>query len=174
MRLFCALVLPDDLKDAIAETANAIRRGVRGAYVRPDSYHMTLAFIGEGDDDMAERAAGALERACAGTGTVALRPNALGKFGRRENATLWVGFEGGRAAASLAASLRAELEAADVPFDAKPFRAHVTIARHARLSRPSIPGPFFPHAFHARSAALFESELDPHGARYRIIEEVAL
>lgn len=174
MRLFCALVLPDGLKDEIAETANALRRSVRGRFTLPDSYHLTLAFIGDVPACCADRAAGALERAARDSGPIPLRPNALGKFGSRSNATLWIGFDGEQEAAALARSVRRELEAAEIPFDAKPFRAHVTIARHARLDRPFVPGPSSAASFSVTSAALFESELEPAGARYRIIEEIPL
>ena len=175
MRLFCALVVPDALRDEIAATANELRRARGGAFVRPASYHVTLAFIGEVDPVCANRAAGALARACRDAEPFELQPASLGSFGPRSNATLWVGFRDESAAAKLARALRSELALADVPFDEKPFRAHVTIARHVNLERKgAIPGPGLAAPFRIETAALYESELDPQGARYRIVEEVQL
>ena len=174
MRLFCALVLPDDMKEMLADIAHSIRREVRGRYVRPSSYHLTLAFIGDVDAAEADHAAGALIRSCSGTGTISITPSFLGSFGPRSNATLWVGCNPADDIASLAQSLRSELKLADIPFDPKPFRAHVTIARHVDLNRSTIPGIPLRRSFTVPSAALFESKLDPNGAEYRIIERVLL
>ena len=176
MRLFIALVLPDETLDAVAETADALQRRVRGRFVLPGTYHMTLAFIGEADGAMAAAAEGALERACRGAAPIALRPSALGKFGPAGNATLWVGFDraGADAARDLAERVREELRGADVPFDGKPFKAHVTIARRANLSRADLPPLGYFPAARVRSVALFESELSREGARYRIVHEVEL
>lgn len=174
MRLFCALVLPDDMREMIADIAHALRREVRGTYVRPSSYHLTLAFIGDVDTADADRAAGALVRSCSGAGAISIAPSSLGSFGPRSNATLWLGCDPAHDIASLARSLCSELEREDIPFDAKPFRAHVTIARHVDLNRSTIPGIPFRASFAIPSVALFESRLDPSGAEYRIIERVLL
>lgn len=176
MRLFIALILPDETLDAVAETADALHRRIRARFMLPSTYHMTLAFIGEADERARAAAEGALERACRDTEPIVLVPNGLGKFGPHDNATLWVGFDktGQAAAKSLAERVRAELAEACVPFDSKPFKAHVTIARRAKLRQTTLPDfGYFPGA-RVRRAALFESELTPQGARYRALHEVAL
>ena len=68
----------------------------------------------------------------------------------------------------------AELAEADVPFDAKPFKAHVTIARKVDLRSAQLPQLGYFPAARVRTAALFESELSQEGARYRILHEVEL
>lgn len=176
MRLFIALTLPDETLDAVAETADALHRRVRGRFMLPDTYHMTLAFIGEADERTAAMAEGALDRACRDADPIMLRPNGLGKFGPTGSATLWVGFDkaGAQAACDLAERIRRELAEADVPFDAKPFKAHVTIARKADLRSAQLPQLGYFPAARVRAAALFESELSQEGARYRILHEVEL
>ena len=176
MRLFIALVLPDETLDAVAETADALQRCVRGRFVLPDTYHMTLAFIGEANGAMVAAAEGALERACRGATPIALQPSDLGKFGPSSSATLWVGFDrtGTDEACGLAMRVREELSDAGIPFDEKPFKAHVTIARKADLRSAQLPPLGYFPAARVRSVALFESELSREGARYRIVHEVEL
>ena len=52
MRLFIAIGLNDNIKAALAEMQEAMRRqGIRGNYTRIENLHLTLAFIGEYGDD---------------------------------------------------------------------------------------------------------------------------
>ena len=46
MRVFVAAELPDEMYDALCETSALLRASVRGRYVAPDSFHVTLAFLG--------------------------------------------------------------------------------------------------------------------------------
>ena len=64
MRLFVAAVLPDAVLDALAETSALLRGSVRGRFVAPDSFHVTLAFLGDTPAERVDDAAGAIEMAC--------------------------------------------------------------------------------------------------------------
>jgi 2'-5' RNA ligase len=60
--------------------------------------------------------------------------------------------------------------------EARPFRAHVTVARlrpHARAPR-DVPVAPEPLEFHATAVTLFASRLSPHGARYEPLVTVPL
>lgn len=75
---------------------------------------------------------------------------------------LWLGLAPAPALAALAADLRGALAAAGEAFDARPFRAHITLAR---LRRPRALGPFAAPsatAFEADRLVLFESR--PQGS----------
>ena len=51
MRLFIAILLSDEMKDALTEAQNELYdRGVRGNYTPEENMHLTLAFIGEYPD----------------------------------------------------------------------------------------------------------------------------
>lgn len=174
MRLFIALILPEKTEDALVEIANAARRRIRGRFVRPDSYHITLAFIGEVGATECALATGAMERACLEAGAILLRPSSYGKFGPSTDATLWVGFDGADDLRDLANAVRRELDAVDVPFDRKPFKAHVTLARRAKLDSARLPDlPYLPPQ-PALAVGLFESTLSPEGASYRLLESISL
>jgi 2'-5' RNA ligase len=63
-------------------------------------------------------------------GPIVVRFAGGGTFGRRRFAILWAGIAGDVAALSaLSGSVRSELRRARLPYDAKPFRPHLTLAR---------------------------------------------
>lgn len=65
MRLFVAAELPEEIREALAETSALLRGRMRGRYVAPDSFHVTLAFLGEVEQHRVNDACNALERGCA-------------------------------------------------------------------------------------------------------------
>ena len=158
MRLFVAAELPEELLDALAETSAALRDTVRGRYVAPDSLHVTLAFLGEVEGARLPEVEEALVRACAGHEAFEVTLGELGSFGRPRSATLWQAINGGEALPSLAADVRSALDAARIPYDAKPFRAHVTLMRAARLSDAVLPMPFMARGT-MDTVVLFKSDL---------------
>jgi 2'-5' RNA ligase len=92
---------------------------------KPDTWHVTLAFLGEVPDDRAEAASGALLAA-----PLNIRIAGGGRFGRGKFTTVWAGMDGDVAGLrELAGDTRTALKRAKVPFDDKPFRPHVTLAR---------------------------------------------
>ena len=116
----------------------------------------------------------ALEEACAGTSPLLLRSDGLGKFGRATDATLWLGIAAAPELEQLAARLRDELRARDVPFDAKPFKAHLTLARRARIPHVGLPHLAFPQDDEAYDVTLYKSTLDRAGAVYKPLHTVCL
>ena len=64
MRLFIAAELPENLLEALAETSARLRDTVKGRYVAPDSFHLTLAFLGEVEANRIDAAARAIDDAC--------------------------------------------------------------------------------------------------------------
>ena len=139
MRLFIAAELPEPVLEALAETSALLRECVRGRYVAPDSFHVTLAFLGEVEAARVDEAADALEAGCRGFGPFGVSLGELGSFGRRSSATLWQGFADSGALPHLAQSVRGELRHAGFLFDEKAFRPHVTLMRAANVSAGSLP-----------------------------------
>lgn len=156
MRLFFALPLPPDLGEAMGRW----QRGHAGSegWSRPEGLHLTLAFLGE----RTVEALIPLETVAAGVAhrhrSFDLRTANLGGFPTGERArVLWLGVEPSPALEGLAADLRHSLAEAGEAFDAKAFRAHLTLARfrHARPVNTFAAPP--PAAFPARALVLFES-----------------
>lgn len=133
VRLFVAAYPPpaacDDLSariDGLA-VAKAHADGVDTRLARRETWHVTLAFLGEVADDRAPSAAEALGRAAVGP-PVTLRLAGGGRFGRGRFTVLWVGVEGD-GLDGLARRVRHELRKSKISYDDRPFRPHLTVAR---------------------------------------------
>lgn len=174
MRMFAALELPDHFADDASALARRLEVVVEGRFVPREARHLTLAFLGDVPEADALVAADALEAACAGVPRIPLRAAGLGTFGRKDDATLWLGIARSPELEHLAARLREELAARELSFDGKPFKPHVTLARRARIPRGDLPPLPFPLADQAETATLFKSTLRRDGAVYEPLRSVRL
>ena len=175
MRLFIAAELPENMREALAETSAALRASLRGRYVAPELFHVTLAFLGEVESWRVDDAATALERACIDHAPFVARLGELGSFGKRSKAALWQGFDdmGAQGFASLAADVREELAREGLNFDAKAFLPHVTLMRAADLSTGELAAPCLA-AGRIDTVALFRSDLSGPHPVYEALHRVAL
>ena len=169
MRAFIALELPDAFRQETADLARLLGEHIDGRFMRSDSYHLTLAFLGNIDDADRGLAMDAIDAACAGLPPIPLASNGLGKFGRANDAVLWLGVQPHERLLALAARVRAELDARQVEHDPKPFKAHITLARRARIPRGALPELPFPLDDIATRVTLFKSELSHEGATYKAL-----
>jgi len=144
VRLFIAAYPPPEVLDHLVSHVSALAVGQPrepGRSVRlvpPERLHLTLVFLGDvpGAKLPAAKAAvaGSVARWIAAHDRRArlpcIRIGGGGRFGRGRFTTLWAGVRGDLAVlGDLVADLRRELRAAKLPFDAKAFRPHVTLAR---------------------------------------------
>jgi 2'-5' RNA ligase len=112
-----------------------VRAGVR-VTARP-LWHVTLAFIGEVPEDRLARAVGAVDATVVGQAPPTLRIAGGGRFGRGKFTILWAGIEGDLR--SLRLAVAGQLRCARLPYDAKRFHPHLTLARPGdRLPREEI------------------------------------
>ena len=174
MRTFIALELSRGLADGTAGLARQLSSVVRGRFSPRENYHLTLAFLGEIGEVQARDAVAVLDAACAGAVPVELRPEGLGHFGRPSDATLWLGIAATPELVALCDRVRSELERAGIPFDDKPFRPHITLARRARLPRGPLPELTFPLPTEAARVTLFKSTLTQDGPIYKELYTVKL
>ena len=141
MRLFIAAELPEEMRNALAETSALLRANLRGRFVAPDSFHVTLAFLGDVDPWRIDDAADAIDDACCGLHATMCSFGDLGSFGRRSAATLWQGFSEPGVLPIAAKQVREELARRDFSFDAKKFLPHITLMRAVNLSAGTLPAP---------------------------------
>lgn len=124
MRLFIAINLNDEMKDALMDIQDTMRTyGVRGKETSHENMHLTLAFIGEYDDP--ERVKEIVE-------SIEIRPfeislSGIGAFGD----LWWVGTDNSAPLMAVSRRLRRTLAEAGIPFDRKKFSPHITIIRRA-------------------------------------------
>ncbi|WP_344319249.1 2'-5' RNA ligase family protein, partial [Actinocatenispora thailandica] len=107
-----------------------------------------------------------------------------GRFGRGRFAVLWAGVDGATdgaldAFAGLARSVRRELRRARLPYDDKPFRPHLTLARPgAKLGAAELTADvellrgFTGVAFPVDRLLLFRSELGPQPSHHLLSEHL--
>jgi 2'-5' RNA ligase len=186
MRLFVAV----DIDDAIRERISRFLEGVRGfaeeaRWVRPESLHVTLKFIGEKSEEEVENIKCALETIEAGTFEMSIR--GYGFFpGARAPRVFWVGIDGGSRLTSLAATVDEKLARLDVPKEEHAFTPHLTLARGAgrsgspRKQKSDHPNSRFQHlqeklaalsapdfgSMTAHEFFLYQSQLSPGGSKY--------
>ena len=151
------------------------------SWVRAENLHLTLRFLGEIDSVALERAREAVVAAAAGVEPFAVSLRGLCGFPPgRPPRVLWASVAaGGAGLEALYARLEGALIERGLPGENRAFHPHVTLARvrDARgggvLARVLGEGPAFGEV---RVAALhlMRSELDPRGARYRIVAEAPL
>ena len=166
MRAFVALEIPDQFRYEMAGLARQLRATVKGRFVDPDNYHVTLAFLGDIDERDVQAAMDAIDAVCEECASVPLAYDGLGKFGKSRDATLWLGLRPCDELMALAAKMREELVSQGIGFDSKSFKPHITIARRAVIPGGSLPALPFPESAIATDVVLFKSVLSSEGATY--------
>ena len=173
MRVFIAAELSQEVLEALAETSALLRSNVKGRYVAPDSFHVTLAFLGEVPASQVDAAAAALEAGCQGFRRFGVSLGELGSFGKRSASTLWQGFDNAGDMQAIAKAVRSELHAAGFTFDEKAFKPHITLMRKADLTRGALPTPAMA-AGEVSSIVLFKSDLSGNRPVYEPLHVVEL
>lgn len=174
MRLFVAVPLPSDVTAAAAAALPDLA-GLRA--VRPEQMHLTLAFLGDVPVARLPDAIAATELGATGHDAFEAALDRVGRFpAGGAPRVVWVGLgDGAAAVAALASSVRAALAAKQLPFDAKPFQPHVTLARvrdrithaDAQLVADAVGrARIAPVRFEVSGVLLLESQLGPQGPRY--------
>ena len=173
LRLFCALRLPSETAEHLAAWQHEAFAGVPEVrLLSPDHLHVTLAFLGHRPVEELDPILGALREA-----TARAEPALLSLRGYRETRSvgmLTFDDEGGRATA-LAADLHERLSALGVyEPERRKWLPHVTVLRFRRRPglRPALPDDLQPFA--PSDAAAFLSRLRPDGARYEVLESMAV
>jgi RNA 2',3'-cyclic 3'-phosphodiesterase len=170
IRLFVALELPADVREAIvAEDTTATRA------VALDALHVTLAFLGSRPESDVETIAGVL-RAEAGTPAPRLSTAATLLLPRGRPRVLAVALDDPDGTlAALQQRVSDGLASAGVYTPEKRrFRPHVTFARVRPRAMPPRVGSIAPLAFTADRLTLFQSQLHPKGARYTALTSAML
>jgi 2'-5' RNA ligase len=173
MRLFLAVFPPPAAQAAAHGLIESLQRPGDGvAWMRRESLHFTLRFLGELDEPGAARAAEAAREAAAGGAPFEAALGAPGAFpSPRRAKVLWLGMaEGGEALSSLARMLETALAAHGFEREARPFAPHLTLGR-VRVRDVDWSGalegsPAVTARFRVDRLLLIESRLSPKGSSY--------
>lgn len=184
MRLFLAIELAPAIVAAMDDAIAPLRALEPGlAWVAPEKRHLTLKFIGDGDDALVERLVPALDAAVAAHRAFSMHLAGFGAFPNfRRARVVWMGVEGEARLELLHHDLELGCAHAGVEVEGRAFRPHVTLARvrsplavdQARaLARAARRIPFSA-AQDVTAITLFDSVLAPSGARYRRVHTATL
>ena len=178
MRLFIALKIPVAVREnlaALLKSLQAISPETR--WVRPESLHLTLKFIGE----VCETKLAAVRSVLAtvrSDGPLTLRFRGLGFFpDEKHPRVFWAGIEASPNLKTLAADIDGATEKLGVPPEQRPFSPHLTLAR---FEPPRLPEKLRAAvqenaerdfgSLHSGKFHLIESKLKPSGAEYTTVE----
>jgi 2'-5' RNA ligase len=166
LRLFFALWPPEDLQARLAAWAN--KAAGKGRAMRRENIHLTLAFLGATAPALLPE----LKALAAGVRFDAFRL-ALGRIGYwKHNRIIWCGAsEEPDALTALVGDLRAQLDAAGMRYDPKPFVSHVTLVRNA-AGLPAAPV-WVPLAWEVRDFALVVSNSVEGRVSYPVLQRFA-
>ena len=134
MRLFVALDIDNVIRQRIARFVDGVREFAPEArWVRPESMHVTLKFIGEKPDETAEEIKQRLLAIHSQPLQITFR--GFGFFPTAKSARVfWVGIDSGPQLAALATAVDDAMFAAGIAKEAHPFSPHLTLARGAGRS----------------------------------------
>jgi len=181
VRLFVALEIPSAVRENLADLLGSLRAISREPkWVRPESLHVTLKFLGE----VAETKVDSIRTALAEIRSeqpVSLEFRGLGFFpNAKRPRVFWAGMEVSANLKKLAADIEGAMEKCGIPRESREFSPHLTLAR---FDQPGLPeklrtaiadnaqrefGKLQTNEFH-----LVQSKLKPSGAEYTTVARFA-
>ncbi len=131
MRLFIAVLVPEELKERIAEAQEKIRRaGVDAKLVEPENLHFTFKFLGEVGEEKIQEIESTIEKGCANFRPFEISVAGLDAFPSRNYArAVWVGVRDGYE------QIRSLMEAIDEKLSQIGFTAEKEHVPHITLVR---------------------------------------
>jgi 2'-5' RNA ligase len=178
VRLFVALDVPTEVRERLASLIREFRAlAPQLKWVRAESLHLTLKFIGETESAKLEGIRAAIGGIRTGT-AFQVRYQGLGFFPNEKHPRVfWAGIRAERELVQLASGVDAALAALGFVREERPFAPHLTLAR---LDGTRLPEPFrdafATHAKQEFGAAqatefqLIESKLKSAGAEYTTVQ----
>jgi 2'-5' RNA ligase len=194
MRLFVAIDIEEPIRQRIARFMEGVRGFAPDArWVRSESLHLTLKFIGEKPPEAMEEIKSVLSSIQMGAMELSFRGYGFFPTAKAPR-VFWVGVESGPELSALAKAVDTALNTLHVPKEAHAYSPHLTLARggagsgapgwrkgdrmnkdfqHLMEKLVALPAPEF-GAMTARKFFLYESQLLRGGARYTKMAEFLL
>ena len=166
-RLFTGLEIPE----ALRESLSMLRGGLPGArWIDPENYHLTLRFIGDVDDEIAQEIAWLLGKVR--RKDFELRLDGLQSFGGRKPRAIVVSVEPIQPLIELQSELERLMQRLGLEPEGRKFTPHVTLARlrdvksHDVADYLSTRGPLFGSSFKVSRFVLFSARASVGGGPY--------
>jgi 2'-5' RNA ligase len=194
MRLFIALDIDDAIREGIARFVDGVRNFAPDArWVKPESLHVTLKFVGEQADAAVENIK--KELATVSAPTTEIKFSGYGFFPTTKSARVfWIGMEAGPQLTALAAAIDDRMASLGIAKEDRAFSPHLTLARAAggsgspRWRKADGPNRAFSYLQEKLSALpvpefgtmtpreffLYQSQLSPKGSTYTKLARFSL
>ncbi len=176
MRLFVAVPLPEAVRERLA----GLRTGLPGArWVSADNMHVSLRFVGEVDEGVAEDLDAALSAVHGPAFDLSLAGVGCFQSGRRVR-VVWASVDGSAALTHLHGKVESAVVRSGFGPEGRKFKPHVTLARLKNTPVGKVSG--FLEAGHGFSAGpvpvtrftLYRSHLNRDGAQYEALADYPL
>ncbi len=168
-RLFAGLEIPPHAGQVLC----GLQAGLYGArWIDPSDFHITLRFIGDIGDRMADDIDSLL--ADVSRSPISLRLTGLGCFGGDKPSSIHACVEPSRALSDLQSEVERLIRACGVGLDRRKFQPHVTLARLKHVSPLDVAhylserGYFPPQSFTVSRFVLFSARAGVGGGPYRV------
>ena len=196
MRLFIALDIDDAIRERITRFVDGVRNFAPDArWVKPESLHVTLKFIGEQPEAALDRIRQAMTEVQLPAAEI--RFHGYGFFPTVNAARVfWIGMESGPQLQALAAAIDDKMPSLGIPKEERAFSPHLTLARGAggrssgsprrrkddgpnrtfqilQKKLAALPVPEF-GTMTPREYFLYQSQLSPKGSTYAKLARFAL
>jgi len=184
IRSFIAVEIPEPLRAKLDGVQRELKRADADVrWVRPESIHLTLKFLGSVTEEELEKLAGVIAPIISSWVPFEVRLQGIGCFPSCRNPRIvWLGIEQGSAEAS-SLQKAVENQAADVGFppETRAFKPHLTLGRvRSSRGKGSLAQVVENHreveigSFRVNEVYLFKSELKPSGAVYTKLQTFPL
>lgn len=184
MRLFVALNLPDETRNALGQALEALhdaRLDVRWTAI--ESVHLTLLFLGEVKDERVADIESMLAGVAKRHGPFRMEMRGFAAFPNVRRARVWwVGVEPTKPLMELQHDVEEALVPPGFEPEKREYHPHLTVARARPRARPApaevadglVRGFDFHATFPVHTMDLMRSRLDAHGARYEPVAKHTL
>jgi RNA 2',3'-cyclic 3'-phosphodiesterase len=194
MRIFIGIDLDEEIRAKIARFLEGVRGFAPDArWVRPESLHITLKFIGEQKPEQVDAISESLRRVEGWA--MDIRLGGHGFFPTAKSPRVfWIGIQAGPELVALAANIDVGVAELGIPREDRPFSPHLTLARAGggsgspKRQKGDRPNSVFAvldkrvaavdeldfGTMTAREFILYQSQLSPKGSKYTKLQRFPL
>ena len=129
MRLFTAIDIPEDVREALRSLLQRLRPLAKLSWARIENLHITTKFIGEWPAERLDEMKSVLAAAPV-PGPIEIAVRGLGWFpNERRPRVFWAGIDGGEPLRSLAHTTEQAVAQLGVPVEERAYSPHLTLAK---------------------------------------------
>ena len=180
MRCFVAIDIDEHCRNELKKLVRSLRDGIIARsgdikWVRVDSIHITLKFLGEIDDNELVKVCEIAKEVISGNEHFDIELAEVGGFGNPPK-VIWVGVKDGGVLADMAHRLEDELEKIGIKKEGKKFMPHLTLARikniRAARNAEDVLTEYYDYegpVMTVEKGGVYQSELSEKGAVYTLM-----